>query len=88
MSTREAGPNPELAEMTRRFWIGLALAAPVFVLEMGGHLFAAVHHLVSPGASAWIRARAGDARRCFGRVGRSSCAAGARSSRATSTCSR
>ena len=24
--------------MSRRFWIGLALAAPVFVLEMGGHL--------------------------------------------------
>ena len=31
-------PNPELADMTRRFWIGLALAAPVFVLEMGSHL--------------------------------------------------
>jgi Cu+-exporting ATPase len=31
-------PNPELADMTRRFWIGLALAAPVFLLEMGGHL--------------------------------------------------
>jgi len=25
--------------MTRRFWIGLALTVPVFVLEMGGHLF-------------------------------------------------
>ncbi len=35
----ESGPNPELADMTRRFWIGLALALPVFVLEMGGHLF-------------------------------------------------
>ena len=23
------GPNPELADMTRRFWIGLALSAPV-----------------------------------------------------------
>jgi Cu+-exporting ATPase len=28
-------PNPELVDMTRRFWIGLALAAPVFVLTMG-----------------------------------------------------
>ncbi|HWA63273.1 MAG TPA: HAD-IC family P-type ATPase, partial [Caulobacteraceae bacterium] len=36
--TAEAGPNHELADMTRRFWIGLALALPVFGLEMGGHL--------------------------------------------------
>ena len=32
-------PDPELADMTRRFWIGLALALPVVALEMGGHLF-------------------------------------------------
>ena len=36
--TAESGPNPELADMTRRFWIGLALAVPVLILEMGGHL--------------------------------------------------
>jgi heavy metal translocating P-type ATPase len=34
----DTGPSPELADMTRRFWIGLALALPVFALEMGGHL--------------------------------------------------
>ena len=34
----ESGPNPELADMTLRLWVGLALAAPVFALEMGGHL--------------------------------------------------
>ena len=33
------GPNPELIDMTRRFWIALALTLPVFLLEMGGHLF-------------------------------------------------
>jgi Cu+-exporting ATPase len=37
--SNESGPNPELADMTRRFWVGLALAAPVFLIEMGGHLF-------------------------------------------------
>jgi len=37
--TADAGPNPELIDMTRRFWIGAALAAPVLVLEMGRHLF-------------------------------------------------
>lgn len=36
--TADSGPNPELADMTRRFWIGLALALPVFALEMGSHL--------------------------------------------------
>lgn len=36
--TAEAEPNPELIDMTRRFWIGMALALPVVVLEMGGHL--------------------------------------------------
>ncbi|MBU6462227.1 MAG: heavy metal translocating P-type ATPase [Proteobacteria bacterium] len=34
----ETGPNPELINMTRRFWAGLALAIPVVILEMGGHL--------------------------------------------------
>jgi Cu+-exporting ATPase len=31
-------PNPELASMTRRFWVGVALTLPVFVLEMSSHL--------------------------------------------------
>jgi Cu+-exporting ATPase len=30
--------NAELREMTRRFWIGLALTAPVFLLAMGAHV--------------------------------------------------
>lgn len=34
----EEGPNAELVDMTRRFWIGLSLSLPVLVLEMGGHL--------------------------------------------------
>jgi Cu+-exporting ATPase len=28
------GPNPELVDMTRRFWIGTVLAAPVFLIAM------------------------------------------------------
>jgi Cu+-exporting ATPase len=31
-------PNPELVDMTRRFWIGCALGAPVFFLTMGDML--------------------------------------------------
>ena len=30
--------NPELVDMTHRFWVSLTLTAPVFALEMGGHL--------------------------------------------------
>ena len=36
--TAEAGPNPELLDMARRFWIGLVLAIPIVALEMGGHI--------------------------------------------------
>src|SRR6266498_3006799 len=38
LASLDAPPNPELADMTRRFWVGLVLALPAVVLEMGGHL--------------------------------------------------
>ena len=48
------GPNPELADMSRRFWIALALALPVFLLEMGGHLFG-LTHLIGQQTSNYIQ---------------------------------
>ena len=48
----ESGPNPELIDMTRRFWIALALSLPVVGLEMGGHVF---HLPVSETVSSWIQ---------------------------------
>lgn len=51
----DSGPSPELVDMTRRFWIGLVLALPVLVLEMGGHIFPALHHLVPMRLSIWIQ---------------------------------
>jgi P-type Cu+ transporter len=51
--TGETGPNPELADMTRRLWIGLALAIPVVLLEMGSHLLNL--HIVPPAISNWIQ---------------------------------
>jgi Cu+-exporting ATPase len=47
VATAEAAPNPELADMTRRFWVSLVLSLPVVVLEMGGHLFN-LHMLITP----------------------------------------
>jgi Cu+-exporting ATPase len=54
IATGETGESPELRDMTRRFWIGLALTVPVFFLEMGGHLFN-IGHLVAPQTSNWIQ---------------------------------
>jgi len=55
-ATAEVGENHELIDMTRRFWVGLALTAPVFCLEMGGHIPAlGLQKLVSPLASTWVQ---------------------------------
>jgi Cu+-exporting ATPase len=50
----DGGPNPELLDMTRRFWVGVALAAPVLALEMGRHLFG-VDRVVPPTWNPWIQ---------------------------------
>jgi len=55
MVTADAGPSAELIDMSRRFWIALVLTIPVFVLEMGGHLFPALHHLVPVKLSTWVQ---------------------------------
>jgi Cu+-exporting ATPase len=54
LATAGSGDSPELRDMSRRFWIGLVLTLPVFVLEMGAHLFD-IHHLVGAQASNWIQ---------------------------------
>lgn len=53
--TSESGPSPELVDMSRRFWTALALTVPIFLLEMGGHLFPVIHHLVPERLSGWIQ---------------------------------
>jgi Cu+-exporting ATPase len=47
-------PNPELAEMRRRFWIGLVLALPVLAFEMGGH-FTVLDMWLGAHASNWLQ---------------------------------
>jgi Cu+-exporting ATPase len=54
MATLETGPSPELADMSRRFWIGLVLSIPVLALEMGGHL-TNLHMLLAPQTSNWLQ---------------------------------
>lgn len=52
--TGEEGENPELTDMRKRFWIGLILTLPVFMLEMGSHVFN-LHHYIDSMLSNWIQ---------------------------------
>jgi Cu+-exporting ATPase len=54
IATADTGPNPELIDMTRRFWIGLVLSLPVIVLEMGVH-FVGANRWVDPTLSNYIQ---------------------------------
>jgi len=54
IATADTGPNPELVDMTRRFWIGLMLALPVMAVEWGGHFVSAAHWL-TPTISNYIQ---------------------------------
>jgi Cu+-exporting ATPase len=51
--TAEEGPNPELADMTRRFWISAALTLPILLLVMGDELLRL--GLVPMRTSVWIQ---------------------------------
>jgi len=54
VASLDTPPNPELADMTRRFWIGLVLSLPAIVLEMGSHIVGG-HGWVDQTLSNWIQ---------------------------------
>jgi P-type Cu+ transporter len=55
-ATADVAEDKELTDITRRFWVGLVLTLPVFILEMGGDIPAlGLHDLVSPRISIWIQ---------------------------------
>ncbi|MGH9728015.1 MAG: heavy metal translocating P-type ATPase [Candidatus Acidiferrales bacterium] len=47
----EETANPELAAMTRRFWVSVILTAPLIFIAIA-HMFS--REMISPGAQAWI----------------------------------
>ncbi len=51
--TGEEGPNPELVDFTRRFWIGAALTLPVLVLAMAPHLGLPLREAIGEGPAIW-----------------------------------
>jgi len=54
VATADTGPNPEFADMSRRFWVGLVLTLPVFALAMGAHILGG-HGFVGQRLSNWIQ---------------------------------
>jgi P-type Cu+ transporter len=54
LASAETGPNPELIDMTRRFWLGLIVSLPIVALEMGGHL-TGLQMLLGKQASNWLQ---------------------------------
>jgi Cu+-exporting ATPase len=47
-------PNPELADMTRRFWIAAVLTLPLLVLAMGSMLSSSIDRVIPMGARPWV----------------------------------
>ena len=47
---KDSGENAELRNLTRRFWIGAALAIPVFVLAIA-------HVIPAPAWQPWLNSR-------------------------------
>jgi Cu+-exporting ATPase len=51
----EEGEHPELVDMRRRFWTGLAFTVPLFALAMSDVLPGRpLHRLLSPSVQAWV----------------------------------
>ena len=53
--TANSGPNPELADMSRRFWVGLVFALPVLMLGMGSELVPWIHDVLPIKTSVWVQ---------------------------------
>ncbi|HEV2898889.1 MAG TPA: heavy metal translocating P-type ATPase [Pseudaminobacter sp.] len=52
--TGEEGPNPELVNFTRRFWVSAALSIPLLILTMGPMLGLPVRDLIGEQVSVWL----------------------------------
>ncbi len=54
MPSADTGPNPELVDFKRRFWIGAALTVPLLVLTMGPFLGLGVREWIGERTTLWI----------------------------------
>jgi Cu+-exporting ATPase len=51
----EDEPDSELVDMTRRFWVGVALGVPVLLLAMLPMFGVPLHKIISPRLSQWLQ---------------------------------
>lgn len=51
----DEGPNPELVDFTRRFWVGVALGIPLLIIAMGPHIGIPLHNAISIQTSHWLQ---------------------------------
>jgi len=51
----QTGPSPELTDMTRRFWVGVALTIPIVILEMGRHFIPWLHDAIPGPVAIWAQ---------------------------------
>ena len=52
--TGDEGPNPELIDFTRRFWVSAVLSLPLLVIAMGPMLGLAVRDWIGEPVAAWL----------------------------------
>ena len=52
--TGDEGPNPELVDFTRRFWVSAALSIPLLVITMGPMLGLPVREWIGEPLAAWL----------------------------------
>mgnify|MGYP003629591137 FL=1 len=52
--TGDEGPNPELVDFTRRFWVGAVLTVPVLILTMGPMLGLGIREALGERTAQWI----------------------------------
>ncbi|MFV2092416.1 MAG: heavy metal translocating P-type ATPase, partial [Hyphomicrobiales bacterium] len=50
----DAGPNPEVVDFTRRFWIGVVLTIPVLILAMGPYIGLPIEQYIARTTSVWV----------------------------------
>jgi len=51
----DEGPNPELVDFTRRFWVGTVLTVPLLVLTMGPYVgFPGIREIFGERATLWV----------------------------------
>jgi Cu+-exporting ATPase len=53
--TAGEGSNPELSDMTRRFWVGVALSAPLLAMAMGEHIISGWHSALTSRTAIWLQ---------------------------------